>query len=81
MHAQDTTAWRGERFAVNVAGVVGRSDVVLGRADTLPYRHSTGHVTIPGLVVLTSARDYAGRLDLYDGAFLEHDGMTATADV
>ena len=112
--AQDTTAWRGERFAVNVAGVIGRSDIVLGRAntdameamplgngrlgvavwsadgltaqlnraDTLPRRYSTGQVTIPGLVALTSARDYAGRLDLYNGAFQERGGgMTATAYV
>jgi len=99
---------------VNLAGVIGRSDVVLGRpnqhtseamplgngrlgiavwsaegftaqlnrADTLPYRYATGQVVIPGLSTLTAARDYAGRLNLYDGAFEEHGGgMTATAYV
>jgi hypothetical protein len=114
LQAQETTAWSGGRFAVDAAGVVGRSDVVLGRAntdameamplgngrlgvavwsadgltaqlnraDTLPYRYSTGQVTIPGLAVLTSAKDYAGRLDLYNGAFVESGaGMTATAYV
>ena len=54
----------------------------LNRADTLPKRLSTGQVVIPGLLALTQAKDYAGRLDFYDGEFQEHGGgMTATAYV
>jgi alpha-L-fucosidase 2 len=111
--AQDT-AWHDGHMQVNVANVIGRSDIVLGRpnkasqealplgngrlgiavwseegftaqlnrGDTLPYRYSTGQVVIPGLAALTSAPDYAGRLNLYNGAFEEHGGgMTATAYV
>jgi hypothetical protein len=52
----------------------------LNRADTLPDRLSPGEIIIPGLSVLTSAKDYSGRLNLYDGQFEEHGGgMTATA--
>jgi hypothetical protein len=94
--------------------VIGRSDIVLGRAnvepgeamplgngslgvavwsaegftaqlnrnDTLPDRLSPGQVVIPGLAVLTHARDYSGSLDLYHGEFREQGGgMTATAFV
>jgi len=51
----------------------------LNRADTLPYRYSLGQVAIPGLIHLTNARDYSGRLDLYSGEFRESGGgMTAT---
>ena len=54
----------------------------LNRADTLPDRLSTGQVVIPGLAVLTGAKDYAGRLDLHHGEFREQGGgMTATAFV
>lgn len=54
----------------------------LNRVDTLPYRYSPGQVVIPGLTALTSAKDYAGRLDLYDGEFQERGGgMKATAYV
>ena len=54
----------------------------LNRMDTLPYRLSPGWVIIPGLTALTSARDYSGRLNLYDGEFKESGGgMTATAYV
>ena len=109
-----STAWSEGRFHVDVPGVVGRSDVVLGqpnpdplqamplgngglgaavwsangltaqlnRADTLPDRLSPGQLTIPGLAALTGAGDYRGRLDLYDGMFVESGGgMTATAYV
>jgi hypothetical protein len=105
-----TTAWQHGRFAVDAAGVVGRSDVVLGRpntdagqalplgngslgvgvwaqdgltaqlnrADTLPDRLSPGQLVVPGLVQLTSAADYHGRLNLYDGMLVESGGgMTA----
>jgi len=108
------TAWRDGKFHVDVAGVIGRSAIVLGqpnveaaqamplgngqlgvavwsangltaqlnRNDTLPDRLSPGEVMIPGLSALTEARDYAGRLNLYDGEFEEHGGgMTATAYV
>lgn len=118
IHAQSTsektTAWHSGTFHVDVAGVVGRSNIVLGRAniqakealplgngslgvavwsaegltaqlnraDTLPDRLSPGQVVIPGLSMLTSAQDYAGRLDLYDGEFHEQGGgMAATAYV
>ena len=109
-----TTAWHDGRFVVDVAGVVGRSDIVLGqpnllasqamplgngqlgvavwsangltaqlnRVDTLPHRLSPGQVIIPGLAKLTKAKDYQGRLDLYNGEFVERGGgMTATAYV
>ena len=107
-------ASRDGAFQFDVPGVVGRSDVVLGkpnleaaqamplgngslgvavwsangftaqlnRNDTLPDRLSSGQVVIPGLTALAGAKDYAGRLDLYDGEFHEHGGgMTATAFV
>jgi alpha-L-fucosidase 2 len=109
-----TTAWHEGKFQVDVAGVLGRSSIVLGqpnllaaqamplgngrlgvaiwsdngltaqlnRADTLPDRLSPGEVVVPGLAKLTLAKDYAGRLDLYDGEFREQGGgMTATAYV
>ncbi len=109
-----TTAWRDEKFHVDVAGTISRSAIVLGqpnmdaeealplgngrlgvavwsaegltaqlnRADTLPLLLSPGQVVIPGLAPLTRAKDYAGRLDLYNGEFKEQGrGMTATAYV
>ncbi len=109
-----TSAWNGNRFVVDTAGVVGRSDIVLGqpnllasqamplgnghlgvavwgadgltaqlnRDDTMPGRYSPGWLVIPGLAPLTTAADYAGRLDLYDGSFIESGGgMTARAYV
>lgn len=109
-----TTAWRDGRFNVDVAGVMSRSAIVLGkpnmeaeqamplgngrlgvavwsengltaqlnRDDTMPGRLSPGDVVIPGLSTITEARDYAGRLNLYDGEFEERGGgMTATAYV
>jgi alpha-L-fucosidase 2 len=54
----------------------------LNRADTLPGRLSAGQVVIPGVAALTSAKDYSGRLALYDGEFQESgSGMTVTAYV
>jgi alpha-L-fucosidase 2 len=109
-----STAWKQGQFHVDVAGLIGRSDIVLGRpnvdaaqamplgngrlgvaiwsadgltaqlnrGDALPDRLSSGQVVIPGLSALTSAKDYAGRLDLYDGEFQEQGGgMTAKAYV
>ncbi len=54
----------------------------LNRVDTLPHRDSPGQVILPGLSALTQAKDYSGRLDLYNGEFKEQGGgMTATAYV
>ena len=101
-----TTAWHDGEFHVDVAGVIGRSDIVLGRAnvdagealplgngrlgvavwaadgltaqlnraDTLPERLSPGQVVIPGLAAMTQAKDFAGRLDLYNGEVQERGG-------
>ena len=101
-----TTAWKGGHFAVDAAGLLSRSDIVLGkpntqlgeampmgngrlgiavwaadgftaqlnRADTLPHRDSPGQLVIPGLSKLTSAKDFSGRLDLYNGSLVEHGG-------
>src|SRR5580658_4738485 len=107
-----TTAWQGGHFAVDTAGLLGRSDIVLGepntkpgeampmgngrlgiavwaaegftaqlnRADTLPHRDSPGQLIIPSLAPLASARDFSGRLDLYNGTLVEHGGgITLTA--
>jgi hypothetical protein len=109
--SNQTTAWHDGEFHVDVAGVIGRSDIVLGRAnmdagealplgngrlgvavwaadgltaqlnraDTLPERLSPGQVVIPGLAMMTQAKDFAGRLDLYNGEIQEQgDGMHAT---
>ncbi len=46
----------------------------LNRNDTLPRRLSAGQVVIPGVAALTGARDYAGRVDLFRGEFIEHGG-------
>ena len=52
--------------------------IQLNRADTLPHRLSPGQIVFPGLSTLTAARDYSGRLDLYNGEFSERGaGMTA----
>ena len=101
-----TTAWKGGHFAVDAAGLLSRSDIVLGapntkpgeaipmgngrlgiavwaadgftaqlnRADTLPHRDSPGQLVIPGLSKLTTAKDFSGRLDLYNGSLVEHGG-------
>jgi hypothetical protein len=50
----------------------------LNRVDTFPDRKSPGQLTIPGLSHITSAADYRGTLNLYDGTFVESGGgMTA----
>ena len=54
----------------------------LNRADTLPHRDSPGQLIIPGLAPLASAKDFNGRLDLYNGTLVEHGGgLTVTAYV
>lgn len=54
----------------------------LNRQDTLPKRLSPGQLVIPSLCKLTEAADYSGRLDLYNGEFVEHGGgLTATVYV
>ena len=54
----------------------------LNRADTLPLRDSPGQLIIPSLAALTSANDFRGRLDLYNGTLVEHGGgLTVTAYV
>ncbi|HEX4704990.1 MAG TPA: hypothetical protein VH352_22870 [Pseudonocardiaceae bacterium] len=107
-----TTAWHNGSFAENTGGVVSRSDVVLGRpntvnaqslplgngslgvaawaangftaqlnrSDTMPARLSPGQIQIPGLAALTSAANFTGTLDLYNGVLTESGGgMTAQA--
>ncbi len=52
--------------------------VQLNRADTMPRRLSPGQVVVPGLQRITAAKDYKGRLDLWNGQFTESgDGMSA----
>ena len=46
----------------------------LNRSDTLPDRLSPGRVTIPGLAKMTTAADFTGRLDLYNGVLTESGG-------
>ena len=62
-------AWAGNGFTAQ-----------LNRSDTMPYRLSPGQVNIPGLSVMTSAPDFSGTLDLYDGVLDEAGGgMTLQA--
>jgi hypothetical protein len=110
--ATTTTAWQSGHFSVDTAGVVSRSDIVLGtansapaqslglgngslgvaewaangftaqlnRTDTMPDRKSPGQVTIPGLATMTSAANFTGTLDLYNGVLTESGGgMTLKA--
>lgn len=52
----------------------------LNRSDTMPYRLSPGQVQIPGLAAMTSASDFTGTLDLYNGVLDESGGgMTMQA--
>jgi hypothetical protein len=54
----------------------------LNRTDTFPDRKSPGQLVIPGLTRLTTAADFRGSLDLYDGMLRESGGgMTLTAYV
>jgi hypothetical protein len=46
----------------------------LNRNDTMPYRVSPGQVRIPGLSAMTSAANFTGTLDLYNGVLDESGG-------
>jgi len=46
----------------------------LNRSDTMPYRLSPGQVNIPGLSTMTSASNFSGTLDLYNGVLDETGG-------
>ena len=110
--ATATTAWQNGSFVQNVGGIVSRSNVVIGKAntaatqflplgngslgvaewaangftaqlnrsDTMPNRLSPGQVNIPGLSAMTSASNFVGYLDLYNGVLHESGGgMSLTA--
>jgi hypothetical protein len=52
----------------------------LNRSDTMPNRLSPGQVNIPGLSAMTSAANFVGYLDLYNGVLHESGGgMTLQA--
>jgi len=52
----------------------------LNRSDTMPLRLSPGQVQIPGLSAMTSASNFSGTLDLYNGVLDESGGgMTMQA--
>lgn len=107
-----TTAWQNGQFSMNRAGVVSRSNIILGkpntapaqslglgngslgvaawaangftaqlnRTDTMPDRKSPGQVNIPGLSTMTSAANFTGTLDLYNGVLNQSGGgMTLKA--
>jgi lysophospholipase L1-like esterase len=111
MPSKQTTAWHDGKFHADVAGIIGRSDIVLGRpnanagealplgngrlgvavwaadgftaqlnrSDTLPERLAPGQVVVPGLAAMTQAKDFSGRLNLYNGEIQEQgNGMRAT---
>ena len=46
----------------------------LNRSDTMPNRLSPGQIQIPGLAALTSASNFSGYLDLYNGVLHETGG-------
>jgi len=46
----------------------------LNRSDTMPNRVSPGQVNIPGLSAMTSASNFVGYLDLYNGVLHESGG-------
>ena len=52
----------------------------LNRSDTMPSRLSPGQLQIPGLAAMTSAANFTGTLDLYNGVLDESGGgMTMQA--
>jgi alpha-L-fucosidase 2 len=48
--------------------------IQLNRIDTLPHRRSPGQVVLPDLKVMTSDRNFRGRVRLYDGVLEESGG-------
>ena len=81
LHSEEAMPLGNGRLGVAVWSADGFT-AQLNRADTMPDRLSTGQVVIPGLAALTTKKDYAGRLDLFNGEFREQGGgMTATAYV
>ncbi|HEX5199987.1 MAG TPA: hypothetical protein VFW27_08605, partial [Actinoplanes sp.] len=46
----------------------------LNRSDTMPNRLSPGQVSIPALTAMTTASDFTGHLDLYNGVLRESGG-------
>ncbi|TDD68877.1 hypothetical protein E1262_14095 [Jiangella aurantiaca] len=50
----------------------------LNRNDTFPDLKSAGQLVIPGLFELSSAGDYTGRLDMYDGQLRQSGGGLST---
>src|SRR3954451_7165512 len=46
----------------------------LNRNDTFPNLRTAGRLVVPGLMQLATARDYAGRVDLYDGQLRQSGG-------
>lgn len=54
--------------------------VQLNRGDTFPKRLSSGQLLLPGLARLASAKDFAARLDMYNGEYqATGGGMKVTA--
>ena len=53
----------------------------LNRSDTMPNRLSPGQVQIPGLAAMTSASNFTGTLDLYNGVLNESGGGMTHAGV
>src|SRR6202789_1824784 len=62
------------------AWAAGGVTVQLNRSDTMPNRRSPGQVQIPGQAPMTSASNFTGTLDLYNGVLNESGGgMTMQA--
>jgi hypothetical protein len=66
--ALGVAAWAGNGFTAQ-----------LNRSDTMPNRLSPGQVTIPGLSAMTSASNFVGYLDLYNGVLHESGGGISMA--
>jgi len=49
----------------------------LNRVDTLPDRVPVARLEVPSLASMSGAKDYSGRLDLYNAAFQEHGASEA----
>jgi alpha-L-fucosidase 2 len=51
----------------------------LNRVDTMPDRVPLARLILPGLAQLTQAKDYTGRLDLYNAEFHEQGGAMSAS--